>query len=535
MASSRDEVMTIEILARRALEHPDRVFAVFPDGEEWTYARTADEAWRTANALRARGISEGDHVSVWFPGGKDGVRVFFGVLAAGAVFAPLNLAYRGRLLEHALNVTASWFLVAHTELLPRLEGLDVPNLRTIVSVGPGRDKPMTVNGIDVIGDDDLRSDNTRQPELEHPRGPWDHMCLMFTSGTTGPSKGVHQSYTFYDEFCEGIVRITAEDRISMAPAPIFHNGWPLYLQGALRKGGSVFVTDRFRPSTFWDEARKHGVTVAYLVGTMAHALLKNPPSADDRNHPMRRINMAPNTPDNKEFERRFGLLPTSGYGSTEVGYPIRTTDPGVRDPTTCGKVRAGYAARIVDAFDQEVPVGEVGELIVRSDRPWALCSGYKDMAEATVELYRNGWLHTGDAFRRDEDGYYYFVDRMKDVIRRRGENISSVEVESEVLTHPAVAKVAAYGVPDPHSQEEVMVAVEPKPGALVEPRQLAEFLIERLPHYMVPRYIVIHEKLPLTATERVRKPELRDEGVTANTWDREAEGIVLSGQRLTPE
>jgi crotonobetaine/carnitine-CoA ligase len=187
---------------------------------------------------------------------------------------------------------------------------------------------------------------------------------------------------------------------------------------------------------------------------------------------------------------------------------------------------------LVDHHDCETPIGEVGEMVVRSDRPWGLCSGYHNDAAATARAWANGWFHTGDAFRRDEDGYFYFVDRVKDAIRRRGENISSFEVEVEVCAHPHVREAAAIGVPSEHSEDEVMIIVAPAPGQTIDPTELAAFLIERMPYFMAPRYIRVLDELPKTPSAKVLKAELRREGVTADTWDREAAGLRARREAL---
>ncbi len=526
------KALPVEALDRRARQDPDRTFVVFADGEEWSYARTAEEAWKTANALREHGVVEGDFVSVWLPGGKDAVRLFFGILAVGAVFAPLNLSYRGRLLEHVVNITRSKLLVGHQDLLERLDGLDLPDLKAIVAMSGDRDRARSVNGINVAADE-LRGAPDR-PVLERPRHPSDPMSLIFTSGTTGASKGVLQSYIYCEEFTDGgpYKDMGPDDRLYLC-LPVFHIPFPTFLSKTVRCGGSVVVAHGFTASSYWSEVRNYGVTKVILVASMAAVLLEQPVSADDRNHAVRTVALSPNIPENKEFERRFGLLPVSAYGSSEVGLPLTTGAIGEDDYTTCGWLRPGYEARIVDAFDQELCDGEVGELVVRADRPWSLSSGYKGMPEATANLWRNGWMHTGDAFRRDADGRYYFVDRKKDMIRRRGENISSAEVETEVVSYPGVQRAAAFGVPDPRGEEEVMVLVECSPSVRIDPEQLTRYLVERLPHFMVPRYIEVCDELPITAaTMRVQKAELRSKGVTSNTWDREAAGIVLKRERL---
>lgn len=236
-------------------------------------------------------------------------------------------------------------------------------------------------------------------------------------------------------------------------------------------------------------------------------------------------------PDNAvQFAERFGLRFWTMYNMTELNVPLMS-EP---DPVTsgaCGRVRPGTELRLVDEFDREVAPGAIGELVVRCDSPWRLNSGYSGNPEATAQAWRNGWFHTGDAMRRDEAGNYFFVDRMKDAIRRRGENISSFEVEVEILAHPAVRECAVLAVPAA-SEDDVLAVVSTVPGAELDPAELLAFLRPRLAHFMLPRYVRVLEELPRTPTQKVEKYRLRQEGLTEDTWDREAHSIVVKSERI---
>jgi crotonobetaine/carnitine-CoA ligase len=227
------------------------------------------------------------------------------------------------------------------------------------------------------------------------------------------------------------------------------------------------------------------------------------------------------------FRERFGVSIRTHYGMTEAGAVFNRHEV-VDNLASCGTPAPGYEVRLVDEHDYEVPVDEIGELVVRPDRPWTMSLGYLGMPDKTAEAWRNGWFHTGDGFKRDADGRYYFVDRIKDYLRRRGENISSFEVEQFVLEHPDVAEVAAIGVPSEHGEDEIKIVVVLQRGSLVTPGELIDFLAPRMPRYMVPRYVELVDSLPHTeATNRVRKVELRADPFNDATWDREASGIVL--------
>lgn len=246
---------------------------------------------------------------------------------------------------------------------------------------------------------------------------------------------------------------------------------------------------------------------------------------------MRVAFMVPLTETCIEFHERFDIDVYTIFNMTEISSPI-VSEPNPVKRGTCGKKRNGVDVRLVDKNDCEVALGEIGEMIVRTDRPWGMNSGYYKNPEATAEAWRNGWFHTGDCFRQDEEGYFYFVDRMKDAMRRRGENISSFEVEAEVVAFAAVREAAAYAVPSELGEDDVMIAVAPVAGYNIDHKELMLFLGERMPYFMVPRYIRILDELPKTPSSKVMKHILRGEGVTPDTWDREAHNITFKREKL---
>jgi crotonobetaine/carnitine-CoA ligase len=264
---------------------------------------------------------------------------------------------------------------------------------------------------------------------------------------------------------------------------------------------------------------------------MGGFLLKRPPSADDKNHPLRTCTYVPLNDTAPQFHERFGTEIHTHFNMTEISMPIVSS----ANPTalgSAGRLRAGVAARIVDDNDCEVPAGVVGELVVRADCPWATSHGYAANAEATAAAWRNGWFHTGDGFRRDGEGNFYFVDRLKDAIRRRGENISSFEVESEVLAFPAIREAAAIAVRSEVAEDEVCAVVAIKEGERFDPAKLIEFLRPRMAHFMVPRYVRVVDALPRTPTAKIEKAKLRAQGLTQDTWDREKAGIVIKREKI---
>jgi crotonobetaine/carnitine-CoA ligase len=521
---NRNECVLRYLLDRWAAERPDKAHAVFEDGESWNFADLRRRVIRKAVGLQKLGIRRGERVAVWLPNGRDGLTIFYAINYIGAVFVPLNTAYRGNLLAHVLANSGARVMVSHPDLVSRLGEVDQANLKTIVVTGAA---PVDSCGLEVIRYDDLEGDEAELEPLTEPIQPWDIQSIIYTSGTTGPSKGVLSPYLhmFSNAGPEAWPMVGEDDRY-MTVAPLFHIGGmgPPFVM--LARGASVAIVENFSTDKFWDSVRRTQTTVVFLLGVMATFLMKQPPRDDDRDHPVRLAFMVPFTDDAPAFKERFGIDVYTIFNMTEVASPcVSEANPVKRG--TCGKVRPGVEVRLVDSNDCEVAVGEIGEMLVRMDRPWGLNSGYNNNAEATAHAWRNGWFHSGDAFRRDEEGYFYFVDRVKDAIRRRGENISSFEVEVEVCAHPDVREAAAVAVPSEYSEDEVMVIVAPVPGRSIDVVALSEFLAERMPYFMVPRYIRVLDELPKTPSAKVLKADLRAAGVTSDTWDREGAGIRL--------
>jgi len=515
------------LVERRASEHPTRPFLQEVEGVGVTYAGADAEARRWAAAYRALGVGPGDHVVSLLPTGVASVVSWLGLGWLRAVEVAANTEYRGVMLEYVLRDSGARLAVVAQRYLDRLATSEaVAGLDAVVV--PDADGPFAPLACPVIGAGsffaagvDAPFDVTTRPE------PWDTACIIYTSGTTGPSKGVlvpwgqlHASSPL--EWSTG-----AAEECQYVPYPMYHVAGkaPVYLMARL--GGRVVLRNGFRGPAFWDDIRRHGCTVTILAGTMQGFLLQQDERSDDGDNPLRVAIMAPVIAEFERFARRFGVEIRTGFNMTEISLPLLFAD-GIGDARSCGAARQGYPGyevRVVDEHDREVPPGTTGELVVRTAIPWTLNAGYWGKPEATATAWRNGWFHTGDAFTRDEAGHYFFVDRVKDTIRRRGENISSFEVEAIVAEHPAVAECAAVAVPAELGEDEVLVVVVRRPGGTLEPAELIRFLISRMPRFMVPRYVELTDELPKTeATQRVRKHDLRQRGVTAAAWDREAAG-----------
>jgi len=524
---SRENCVVGPLLQRWARERPDTNFLEFGDGTAWTFEQTLDLTRRAAAGLKELGVRQGDNVLSWLPNGREAILTWFGANTLGAVYMPMNTAYRGRLLEHAISLSGARVLVAHAGLLPLLTDIDTGRLSDVVVAGGA---PPDIDGLRFHAADSLLPDRTAEPE--RPVEPWDSNYIILTSGTTGPSKAVQSTYIqTWAGSAEAMFYFDRDDRI-LANLPLFHVSGTGAIMDRLIKGGACVLIDGFKPGEFWDTVRRFGITGCCLVGAMTQFLLKQPESDRDRDHSLRAVITVPWNEDSLAVAKRYGIDMYTAFNMTELAVPIVSeANPPVLG--TCGRPRDGVEARVVDEHDIEVADGQTGELILRTDRPWEISPGYFRNPEATAEAWRNGWFHTGDAFRRDEAGNFYFIDRIKDAIRRRGENISSFEVESEATAHAAVREAAAIPVPSELGEDEVMLVISQTPGQTVTAPELLEFLAPRMAHFMLPRYIRILPELPKTPTQKIQKHFLREQGVTEDTWDREEHGFRFRKTLLT--
>ena len=517
-------------LERWAAEKPDEIAIVFHDGEEWTWNETLRHTRHTAKALQDLGVAKGDHVLSWQPNGPDAVLTWFGLNYLGAVYVPLNTAYKGGVLEHLVALSGATLIICHADLARRLVEIDTAALTDIVLTGTRPGEHVQLPGL-ITHDSAVLRPAVGLDAMPIDVDPWDTQYIIFTSGTTGPSKAVLSSYIQgYSMGPDAHPLLDGTDRI-LVNLPLFHVGGTLFFLLTLANGGSCYLDTHFKTDEFWPTVRANNITATCLLAAMIPFLLKLPSFEGELDHPLRRAVMVPWNEDGAAVAKRYGIDVWTTFNMTEVSSPL-VSELGPGPAGNCGRARPGVEARVVDENDCEVAPGEVGELILRTDRPWAMNHGYYKNPEATAQAWRNGWFHTGDGFRYDEDGYFYFVDRIKDAIRRRGENISSFEVENEVTAHPDVAEAAAVAVPSELGEDEVMIVVAQVAGSTIDPEELLGFLEPRMAHFMLPRYIRIVDELPKTPTQKVQKHLLKTAAVTADTWDREAAGITIKRERI---
>jgi crotonobetaine/carnitine-CoA ligase len=503
---------------------PDKVAVRDPDAS-LSYGALHERALRLGGGFASRGFAAGEHVLLMLDNHLDYVVAWLGLALTGRVEVPVNTAYKGSILAHVVNNSGARAIVLESHYVPvlaevadRLTGLELVVVRGDASAAaaglPGR--------LRVAAFDELFGPAAPPADLK----PWDLIGILYTSGTTGLSKGVRVTNAHaYGYATPALFDVDRPDEVTMVTLPLFHIGgqWAGVYKSLIGAASAV-VLPRFSATTFWEDVRRYGCTYTMLLGAMANFLWRQPPSPADRGHPLRRVSMIPVIAQLEAFKERFGIEAVgTGYGLTE-GSTILRAPMGCAEPGLAGWLRPDFEARLVDENDIEVPEGEVGELVVRTRDPWSVMDGYHAMPEATVKAWRNQWLHTGDAFRRDATGRWYFLDRLKDAVRRRGENVSSFEVESEINEHPAVLESAVIAVPSDASEDEIKACVVLRPGQAVSAPELLDFLDKRLPYFMVPRYVEFLERLPKTPTEKVQKQALRERGITPETYDRPPTG-----------
>jgi len=512
-----------QLLRDRAADRPD---------VPWLRCRTGDLPFAEADrlvsdlaaGLAAQGVGRGDLVPVLMPNGRDIVIVWFALDRLGAVATLLNTAFRGPALTHALNLTGAELLVADASLIDSVAPVagELATLRRAVVFG-GDAGAAGLAPLEIVPATGLASHRTEPPPPSH--GMTDPAMVIFTSGTTGPSKGCVLSHRYAVRQAQLMIEhfgLRADD-VLYCPFPLFHlDATVLTVVPALVLGTTAAIGERFSASGFWDELREFGATVFDFMGATLTMLHKRPPAVDDADNPARLGWGVPLPEFAPEFEARFGVRLVEAYGSTDAGVPIYQPLDQPRRPGSCGRAIPSYDVRVFDEDDVEVPPGMVGELVVRPLEPSLIADGYYGRPEATIESRHNLWFHTGDLVRRDEDGWFFYIGRRTDSIRRRGENISAFEVEEVVKLHPHVLDAAAFGVPSELTEDDVMVAVVPRPGTALDPVDLIAFCRERLARHMVPRYVDLIDELPRTPTEKVEKGVLRERGVTATSWDGEA-------------
>lgn len=518
------------VLAKRVERSPNKPWLLW-EGGSLSYREADERSGRLAQGFADNCVAAGDTVLVMLPDTADFILTWCALSKIGAIEVPINVHYRGTILSYVINDSAARTIVIAAEYLDRLEAV-ADQLGTVEQLIIYDGSAESVAALDARYRVRFFQDLFVEADWQGT-GPrfCDLMAVMYTSGTTGPSKGATITHAHAYEYAFGVVEmLELEDSdIYYAPLPLFHiAGQYAVVYCSCIAGATTVIPGPFSPSRFWDDVGRYDATASFLLGAMANFLYQQEPATNDTENSLQRVLMVPLIPEVEEFKRRFGCLVSSTWGGTEMNCPMRTGFALV-DNKSCGRVASDrYDVRIVDENDQEVPVGVPGEALVRAKEPWIISNGYWNHPEWTVKAWCNQWFHTGDMLMCDERGNYTFVDRSKDAIRRRGENISSMEVEDEINAHPDVLECAVIPVDSAETEQEVMAVVVAKEGQRIDSEQLIRFLEPRMAYFMIPRYVEYVEALPKTPTGKIQKFSLRDKGVTSATWDREMVGVKLS-------
>ena len=519
-----------------AQKYPDKVFVEI-SGQEFTYRQAQKKVLQTAAMFQGIGVNQGDRVCLFMPNCSEYLFCWFGLSILGAIGVPINTAYKRDEMAFILNDAEAKALVAHQTLAAVAEEAAAlaPSIEHKLLVEPGNPGEDNLSGWTVFTQAlDQAAELTSRPKVDP-----DSVCmLVYTSGTTGNPKGVMVTHKMYVAAGQGFsqwTKATPEDRFFTC-LPFYHANIQYYsTMGALASGATLVIADRFSASRFWDQVREAKATVVNFIGMMMPVLAKNDESPSDSQNTVRLFYGSPSFPTEflAEFQKRFATDIIVGFGMTETCYGTIEVIGQERRSGSSGLARQHPDPRFINEIrisDQEtgeaIGTGTVGEITIKNP---ATMPGYWRNEEQTKFSLRDGWLYTGDLGWMDDDGFLYFVDRKKDIIRRRGENISSQEVEDVIKRHPNVLDCAVVAVPSDLGEDEVKAYILPRQGAVLNPEDVVYWCADNLAYFKVPRYLEMREDLPRTPSLRVRKDLLRKEkeDPTEGCFDREAAGIKL--------
>jgi crotonobetaine/carnitine-CoA ligase len=510
------------LLDLRAAELQDQIY-VNLKGRSLSYGQLASYSLDLAARLKQVGVMTGDRVMLLMPASEYHLSLWFALSRISAVEVPVNPAYKGALLRQLIETAAPSLCIIDDEYLEEFVHASAGLIATERIVRP-RDLPLSdAPAAATLGLEPKRRDTS---------------CIIFTSGTTGRSKGVMMSHAhqlaFGAAFAE-IVGLTEADT-TYNFLPFFHIAAKFVALGTMLAGGKMLLRPGFSVSCFWDDVRQNQVTVCAAVGGLCHMLNSVPPTDNDAENPLKVLYAVPVPWEFKaEFEARFGIRFIEGYGGTESNLVAYSRLAEETPRSSLGRPSPYFDLQIQDEDGNELTAGQPGEICIRPRFPGTMMTGYFGVPEKTLEAMTDFWFHTGDRGYADANGFLYFQDRLHDAIRRRGENISSFEVERILNALGDVAESAVIPVPSALGEDEVKaIVVLKRPGALNE-EAIFRYAMESMPYFMVPRYIEFRAELPRTPTMKVKKAELRAEGNSATTWDCERNGLRISRRGLVDQ
>lgn len=549
LTNIEDRVIS-RVLRRQADRVGDDLFLMDESGAAYTFAEVDELADRYASALADLGIQQGDTVALFMESTAETVLVSLGANRLGAIWTPANTDYRGEWLQSTFEDMASSVLVVDRHLLPRVTELPGHPFAHVVVNGavastlhdpalhdstlPGVTLPgVTLPGVTLHDLASFRQAQARRHCVDQWYG--DTNAVLWTSGTTGRSKGVMQPNNvwiswaeIYDEAHRGGIR-PGERFYSCTP--LYNSGaWSMNIYPALIAGAPVGIDLRFSVSKFWHRVRHYRAQHTLTFGTMQLYLHQRPPQPTDSDNPLRTMVWNPVIPEiHSEFKQRFGIERINGgFGQSEVmGVTLWSDGAGLnlKSAGLADDPRSIMDVTLVDENDLPVPEGEIGQICVRGKRPFTMFSGYFNRPQDTVASFRNQWHHTGDLGRIDEAGELFFVDRQRDSTRHKGRNVSGFEVEHIARQYPGVALAAAVGIAVGGivGEEELMIALVPVDGHEIDPLEFCKFMDSNAPYFFVPRFVHVTGSLPMTPTAKIQKFKLRAAGLPDGVWDLDAE------------
>ncbi len=505
--------------------------------KDYNYAHINQMSNRVATGLSRMGIKKGEEVVTFTYSSPEYIYLWIALSKLGIVEIPVNYSFKGHLLLDLINFTEAEHIIVDGRLLDILNEVS-PKLNKI--------KTTTVMGeIPERKRDDIEYLPFRkllESPAEEPTTPITYnelATIMFTSGTTGPSKGALQSHyqqTFFASIWKDIIGCK-EDDVLYNFFPYYHIASRFLTFTCIMTKSKFVLRERFSINEFWDDVRKNNVTVLFAIGGICHMINSLPERAEDRDNPIHTVYGVPVPAElYEQFETRFNVKFCEAYGTTETNLVLHTNWEEKTPIGSCGKPDRDFEVKLVDEKDQELPPGEVGQIVIRPKKPYTIAFGYYKRTQETLDMMQNLWFHMGDIAYRDANNFYYFVDRKKDAIRRRGENISSYEIEKIVNLHPAVAETAAIGVPSEVGEEDVKILVVLKENQEVSHKELLKFCYQNMAYFMVPRYIEIVKEFARTPTGKVQKYKMKErdrQELSPGTWDRKKAGIKISAKGIT--
>ena len=524
-----DRVLPL-IIEDKARRNPDHVVFQFRD-YPITLGELNERINRVANGFLALGVKKGDKVAIMLPNCEEYLYTWFGLNKIGAAEVPINVALKGTGLVHQIVQSDCVALVADSDYLDRLDPVsdDLKTVRhVILRKRSAEHATPRWQGKEMLFFPELLAHSDAKPDvIVHYT---DMASILYTSGTTGVSKGVMMSHNYWYDIWSHSVQYSryTEDDVLYTGLPFFHgNAQGITIGPAILADAKAVIVERFSASALWEDCRKWNCTEANYIGGIIPILMKTAADARDRDNPIRlMVGAAAPVSVWHQFEQRFNTHLLEVYGMTEC-YCCLVVPLDAPRPGSCGKAVTGWNVKIVDDDDNEVAPGTTGEFIAQPQSPYVGTNGYYNKPVETLEFFKNFWMHTGDLGKMDADGYFYFVDRKKQALRRRGENISSFEVEAVINAHASVLESCVVGVPSDVGEEDVKTVVVLKEGMQLSAEELIAWCVPRLAYFAIPRYVAFRSSLPKTPSERVEKYKLKAEGVTADCWDLDTTGIKL--------